>query len=114
MTTHTQPRDLTYLTPEQAPSRLCPLARAFGGAQAQTGCRGPDCMFWRWQPISAADPRVTQAIQDAMEKLLVAKPTVQKALLHKEAVAEIMEHPHAYSIPTEPEKGFCGAAGVPA
>jgi hypothetical protein len=104
---------MTALIPTDAATRLCPLSRTFAATPAILGCRGPDCMFWRWEPISAADPRVTQAIQDRINALHADKPNVSKGLLHKEAVAWVMENRRALGIPTEPEKGFCGAAGVP-
>lgn len=92
-------------TPEAAAQLLCPLARTFAAPKPQEGCRGPSCALWRWQPIAANDPRVTAALAK------IAKELGGGPNRTKQATEILMKDRAAYGVPTEPEKGFCGAGG---
>lgn len=94
-----------YVTPEQAAELLCPLARTFAPKEASTGCRGPQCAWWRWQPIMASDSRITAAIK-TITKELGGGPH-----RGKEAYAILNKDRAKYGVPTDPEVGYCGGAG---
>jgi hypothetical protein len=98
-------------TPEEAKALLCPFARTFIKegpiALADKGCKGPACALWRWEPISADDPRFVAAKARALEELGGG------ATRHAAAVARVIANREAYGVPTSPERGFCGAGGKP-
>ena len=91
-------------TPEQAAEALCPLSRTFGAKDAVKGCRGPECMPWRWQEIMAGHPRWKAAVHTEAEK------TGEKAPFAK-AARVVADNPKAHGL--VPEKGFCGIGGEP-
>lgn len=66
-------------------------------------CRGPACILWRWEPLSAEDPRFKKAISEAIKS---GNP-------HRNAVAYVMARREELGLPTKPERGFCGLAGRP-
>lgn len=94
-----------YVTPEEAADLLCPLARTFAPKEASTGCRGPQCAWWRWQPLSASDPRFVNALK-AITQEIGGGPH-----RGKEATAILMADRQKYGVPDKPEVGYCGGAG---
>lgn len=95
---------MTTCTPEEAGTKLCPLARTFGTTPADAHCRGDDCMAWRWAPLLAGTPEWRKALR-ALAEATGEKPPYAKAAL------AIAEDPEAHGIQTN--LGYCGAGGKP-
>lgn len=97
---------MTLATPDTARAEWpCPLARTFYDYQRTEGaCCGDECPLWRWEPLSAADPRFVAAIKARMRE-------TQES--HQKAVKHVMDNRAELGLPTEPEVGFCGAGGRP-
>jgi hypothetical protein len=96
---------MTARTPEDAATLLCPLSRTFAPKEAVTGCRGPGCAWWRWQPIHPSDPRVSKAIAEIKAGLGGGQNR------SKEALEILMADRLKYGVPVDPEVGYCGGAG---
>lgn len=96
---------MTMRTPEDAATVLCPFARVFAANPAVSGCRGPACMLWQWERITADHPAFRGAVSARMKE-------IGKGVLgHKEAVAFVMENRDALGIPENTGRGWCGAGG---
>lgn len=93
---------MTARTPEEAQEWLCPSARTFAAPKAEPHCQGPSCAAWRWQPISASDPRFVRAV----------KAIIATGKTHKEAVSIVSSDMAGHGVPTAPERGFCGLGGA--
>lgn len=89
------------VTEAQAANMLCPAARTFGDAQqAKPFCRGSLCMCWRWVPVTTADPRWREAMQEAIARNGDKPPHVKSA----REVADAMKD-------TPSTHGYCGMGG---
>ena len=108
MTAHRKP---VGVTPEQAATMICPASRTMAEAKAQRGCRGDECMAWRWnrevniQSFAAAVKREQACL--AQEDNKGKKPES----FHNAAVKNVDKDPEAYGVDTQAETGFCGLAG---
>lgn len=93
---------MTDLTPEEARSLLCPLARTFATKDAVTGCRGPECAVWRWEKITTSHPAWMPAVRSVASEI-GEKPPYPKA---SKIVADDLVK---YGM-TE-DRGHCGLGG---
>lgn len=91
------------LTPTDAKSKQCPLARTFGAKEVDPKCRADDCVLWRWHPLQM-DAAHRQAIQTRMSD---TSESQQKATKH------VLENPGQFGLPTSPTHGYCGLGGKP-
>lgn len=104
-------------TPTEAAQWACPQSRAF--SEPRSKCRGPECAWWRWQPLDVTtDPRWAKAVAAEVETLndereAEGKKRVSPHLLHQPAVARVMKRRDELDLPTKPTHGYCGAAGEP-
>ncbi len=87
-------------TPEQAAQSLCPFARTFAASPAVTGCRGADCMLWRWENVTTAHPAWKAAV------LAEAENTGEKTPFAK-AARHVADNAEALGL--VPTRGYCGA-----
>ena len=93
-------------TLEQArASWQCPVSRLWASEVVQPRCRGDACPLWRWEPLSADDPKFKAAVS-ARVKELGGSP-----VYHKQAVAYVMENRESLGLPSKPTHGFCGLGG---
>lgn len=106
---------MTLRTAKEAATFSCPIARVSGEDPVDPQCRGDKCMFWRWVPIAADDPRVLSAITREIAILRGEAGNEKKAepTLRKEAIARVSKDPKAFTFPTDRDKGWCGLAGRP-
>jgi hypothetical protein len=91
-------------TPEDAKGLLCPFSRTFGMKEAVAGCRGPNCMLWRYEAITTAHPLWRDAVRAKAEELGERQP-------FPKAAAWVAENKAALGM--VPTRGFCGAGGAP-
>lgn len=102
-------------TPEEAATKLCPLARTFGAKELKAFCRGDECMAWVWEPAAADDPRFVAAIQREMASLAqdeateTGKAVPNSGKYHARAAQNVMRNPEGYGCPQH-ERGWCGLA----
>lgn len=91
-------------TPDNARLWECPTALTF--ADRQKHCRADACPLWRWVPLPADLPEFQAAIA-ARKKEMGGNGHV----VHREAVAWVMERRDELGIPTRPTHGYCGLGG---
>ena len=114
---------MSYIAQDAAKKLPCPIARVRGDADkdgnVKSKCSGAECMFWRWRPLDAADPRFGSAIIREQGQLKMEekpadgdKPKTD-ASFHKRAVAKVSANLEGYIIRHDDEQGFCGMAGKP-
>ena len=102
-------------TPTDAAKWPCPVSRTF--AEPRAKCRGPECPWWRWQPLDVtSDPRWAQAVAAAVTILndkreADGKERLSAGLMHNPAVKHVMENREALGLPTKPTHGYCGGGG---
>ena len=89
-------------TPEEAASLLCPFARCFAAPKAETGCKGPACMLWRWERITTTHPLWLPAVRTVAAQIGDTSPYAKAS---KIVAADLEAHG---MIPTH---GYCGAGG---
>ena len=94
---------MTACTPEEAGTKLCPLARTFGSATADPHCRGDECMAWRWAPLLAGTPEHRTAIRKLAEETGEKPP-------YPKAARAVAEDPEAHGITAN--RGYCGVGGA--
>jgi hypothetical protein len=94
---------MTYLTPEAASAKPCPVARCFGG-DIKSECRGPECILWRWKPVMAGTPAWKAAVLSEAAKLDEKAPFPKAARI-------VADDPAAFGL--MPTEGFCGLGGEP-
>ena len=112
---------MTLLTPAEARQKACPVARVSGVPEDAKGnvrceCRGPDCVLWRWKPISVTDHRFLSAV--ARETALIeeerkASTDKPKKSASSEAAERVGFAVDRYVIRDENDKGWCGLGGRP-
>lgn len=91
-------------TPEEASTLLCPFSRTFGLKEAVSGCRGPNCMLWRFETITTSHPLWKGAVQAKAAELGEKVPFPKASAWVAENKAELG---------MAPTRGFCGAVGQP-
>jgi hypothetical protein len=88
------------ITPTEAATKLCPLARLFADSPTSTpGCKGPVCMAWVWETVTTAHPKWKDAV------LAKAAETGEK-VPHKDAAAWVAANKEALGM--VPVLGRCG------
>lgn len=95
-------------TDSQIPEVPCPLSRIF--AEPVKHCRGKACPLFRTLPIPANHPMIESAVK--RELLLLSGGQKANPTLHKQAVANVLGNPEAFTILIEREH-YCGLGGAP-
>jgi hypothetical protein len=104
---------MTLTTEAEAKAKICPIARVSGAKEPKAKCQGADCILWRWVPLMADDPRVLAAIARETLILKTERPKDHQIAIQMEALRRVRNDPHAYSYPTETDRGWCGLGGKP-
>lgn len=103
------------LTQEEARKQWCPMARTFADAQMNSSggkCQAGQCIFWRFRHPGDARFQSAVAREEALLKEEMEK-SGRKSGWHQEAVARVARNPWRYIIPSDEDRGYCGAAGRP-
>lgn len=74
---------------------------------AHPKCVGSGCAAWRWVEVNVFDADFVAAVKRCAAEIGDTTPNRTKAA---QCVAADRA---AYGLPTEPTRGYCGAAGVP-
>lgn len=90
-------------TPEEAAHLLCPVARTFSASPATAGCKGPECMVWRWEAVTVKHPLWLGAMQARAAEIGEKAPYPKAAAWVAANLADLG---------MVPVKGWCGLGGA--
>lgn len=99
-------------TEDEAKKLWCPMVREAtmegnnrDGPEHYAVCLASGCAFWRWLPLTTAEPGWKEAM----------KTLIDEGMNNAQAAKEIQkpETKRRFGLPEKPYRGFCGLAGRP-